>query len=185
MAKALEIAKKAVSLDGADAHALLGWLYAMTKQHDRAIAECQKAVWLDPNNATAYTFYGVVMNSVGRPDEAIHALETAVRIDPFSTSFQLRTLGFAYSLRGMHEKAVTTCRKAVTKSPHDLLSHIFLTYAYSEADRMEEAKQEAGEVLRINPKFSLETFANQLIVKDQAEKNKIITSLQKAGLPPS
>jgi Flp pilus assembly protein TadD len=58
----------------------------------------------------------------------------------------------------MHEKAVTTCRKAVTKSPHDLLFHIFLTYVYIAADRMEEAKKEAGEVLRINPKFFLKTY---------------------------
>ena len=48
--------------------------------------------------------------------------------------------------------------------------------------REKEARAEAAEVLRINPKFSLDSFAKTLPYKDQSEKDKIINALRKAGL---
>jgi adenylate cyclase len=46
-----------------------------------------------------------------------------------------------------------------------------------------EAQAEASEVLRLNPKFSLDHFAKVLGYKDRKETEKIITALRKAGLP--
>ena len=181
MGKAIELARKAVTLDGAASHGLLGWLYAMAKQHDKAIAECQQAVDLDPNSAGAHTWYGMVLNSTGRFEEAAHELEQAMRLDPFSPGWRLRSLGGAYSATGRHEEAIATCKKAVQKAPNDLLSHLFLAKAYSVAGRMEEAQTEAAEILRINPKFSLEYFAKQLTLKNQADRDRLINALRKAG----
>jgi len=126
--RAIELSKKSIALGG-DAHSLLGWLYVLVRQHEKAVVECQKAVQLNPGSATARTFYGVVLNSIGRREEAIHELEKALRFDPLASSFSLRSLGFTYSLAGRHEEAIETCKKAVYRSPDDLLAHIFLTRA--------------------------------------------------------
>ena len=49
--------------------------------------------------------------------------------------------------------------------------------------REKEARAEAEEVLRINPKFSLIRFANTaLAYKDQSENDKVINAMRKAGL---
>ena len=48
--------------------------------------------------------------------------------------------------------------------------------------REKEARAEAEEVLRINPKFSLEGFAKRSLLKNQAQKNRIVEALRKAGL---
>ncbi len=45
-----------------------------------------------------------------------------------------------------------------------------------------EARAEAEEVLRINPKFSLDYFAKTLQYKDRSQKDKIVNALRKAGL---
>ena len=51
--KAIELVQKAIVLDDtfAEAHGLLGFLYSMTRQHDKAIAQAEKAVALNPNSA--------------------------------------------------------------------------------------------------------------------------------------
>jgi hypothetical protein len=49
--------------------------------------------------------------------------------------------------------------------------------------REKEARAEAEEVLRINPKFSLDNYAKTVAnYKDQSENDKIINALRKAGL---
>jgi adenylate cyclase len=48
--------------------------------------------------------------------------------------------------------------------------------------REKEARAVAEEVLRINPKFSLDYYAKTLPYKDQSEKDKIIDAMRKAGL---
>jgi TolB-like protein/Flp pilus assembly protein TadD len=182
MGKAVELSRKAVTLGGGS-HDLLGWLYVMVGQYDKAIAECQKAVNLNPSSATARTFYGLALGSSGRFEEAVHELEQGVRLDPFSSSFSLRSLGNAYSFMGRHEEAISICKKAVQRAPNDLISHLILTRAYSMAGRMEEARTAAAEILKINPKFSLESYAKRLNFKNQADSDRAIEALRKAGLP--
>ena len=48
--------------------------------------------------------------------------------------------------------------------------------------REKEARAEAAEVLRINPKFSLDYFVKTLPYKDQKVINNLIDALRKAGL---
>jgi hypothetical protein len=48
--------------------------------------------------------------------------------------------------------------------------------------REKEAHAEAAEVLRINPKFSLDLFAKRLPHKDQSVIDNYVDALRKAGL---
>jgi hypothetical protein len=48
--------------------------------------------------------------------------------------------------------------------------------------REKEARAEAAEVLRINPKFSVEYLTKILAYKDQSQNDKIADALRKAGL---
>jgi len=48
--------------------------------------------------------------------------------------------------------------------------------------RKNEARAEAAEVLRINPRFSVDSFAKARPYKDQSEADKVANALRKAGL---
>jgi hypothetical protein len=48
--------------------------------------------------------------------------------------------------------------------------------------REKEARAEAAEVLRIDPKFSLDSLAKMLPYKEQSETDKVADALRKAGL---
>jgi adenylate cyclase len=179
--KAIELTRKSISL-GADYQALLGWIYVLVKKHDKAVVECQKAVELLPSSALARTFYGLALNSVGRFEEAVHELKQAVRLDPLSSSFVLRSLAFASSLAGRHEEAIAAGKKAVKKGPNDILAHLIRVFVYDSAGYAEEAQSEVAEVIRLNPKFSVEEFEKRLSLKYHADKDRVIDALRKAGL---
>ncbi len=180
--EATELYRKAIAL-GAHAQQLLGFVYSMQGQHEKAIAECRRAVELDPNSANARTFYGHVLNKAGRFQEAVLELEHSLRLDPVSSSFSLRVLGITYCNVGRYEDGIAFSKKAIQKAPNDLIAYLGLTYAYSAAGRQEEAQKAAAELLRINPKFFLQSYEKRAAYKNQADTDRMIAALRKAGLP--
>ena len=179
MEQAIKLAKKAVALETVGGYSMLGWLYSLTGQNDKALAECKKAVELAPNSASARAWHGAVLEKAGRYDLAVQELEQAVRRDPMAGTWVLRPLGSAYSLTGRHAEAISTLKRAIQKAPKDYLSRLLMTRAYIFAGMQEEAEAEAAEVLRLNPKYSLENHAKRMTGKD---KERSIEALRRAGL---
>jgi adenylate cyclase len=90
--------------------------------------------------------------------------------------------GVTLRLTGRFEEAVSAYKKALQRAPNYIMAHIGLTATYSMMGREEEARAEAAEVLRIDPKFSLDYFAKTLPNKDQSVTDSIVDACRKAGL---
>ena len=73
-------------------------------------------------------------------------------------------------------------KKAVKINSDFLLAHLFLAACYSSTGRTAEANVAAKEVLRIDPKFSIEFYTKAFTYKEKADIEREITALQKAGL---
>lgn len=179
LGKAIELAKQAVALEYVGGYAMLGYLYSLTGQADKAIAECKKAVELDPNASLARAWYGAVLYKAGQYKAAVQELEQSVRRDPMAGTWVLRFLGSAYSFARRHDEAITTLKKAIQKAPNDHLSRLMIIRAYIFAGRQEEAETEAAEVLRLDPKFSLENYTKRMTGKD---KERSLEAFRRAGL---
>ena len=85
-------------------------------------------------------------------------------------------------MMGQYEEAISICKGILQKQPDQLYAHIHLASAYMDAGREEEAHAEAAEILRIDPKFSLENFAKATPRKNQVEMARMVELLRKAGL---
>jgi adenylate cyclase len=183
-AKAIELAQKAIALDDslAEAHGLLGYLYTMTRQHDKGIVKAERGVALDPNSASALAWLGQNLYWADRPEEAIPVLKKAIRLNPVPPSWYLFTLAMAYRDTGRYEEAISACKKALHREPKDVITRLVLTATYGLSGREEEARSAAEEVLRIDPKFSLDRLARTRPHKNQANTKSYIDSLRKAGL---
>lgn len=72
--------------------------------------------------------------------------------------------------------------KAVRQNPKNVLSRKILCSIYSLAGRIDEARAQAKEIMRLNPKFSVDRFARTDLQKKQALKKRYIDALRKAGL---
>lgn len=69
----------------AEAHTYLGWSYAMMDRYDEAIAECEKAIALDPEFGNPYNDIGAYLIELERPEEAIAWLEQAIIAPRYAT----------------------------------------------------------------------------------------------------
>lgn len=184
LGKAIELVQKAIALDDtfAEAHGTLGFLYSMTRQHDKAIAEAEKAVSLSPNSALAHYYVGKTLFFAGRAEESIPDYQRAIRLNPIPPAAYLWSIGMSYAFIRQYDEAVTWCEKAVRQEPNDLLARMMMTVAYSFSGRDEKARAEAAEVLRIQPKFSLEQLEKRLTYKRDEDRERVIGALRKAGL---
>ena len=164
LAKCTELLQKAIELDSENAviHGLLGWIYAIEGKHDQAAAKAEYAVALNPNSAYAHAVLGQALRFAGRHEEAIPEYNKAIRLNPIPPAFYFFGLGVSYSMVGQHEEAIKWCQKAVQSAPDSYLVHLFLVEVYSRAGRQTDAREQAAEVLRINPQFSLENYAKKV-----------------------
>jgi len=181
LAKAIELAQKAIALDDtyAEAYSALGFLYSTAGQHDKAVASAEHGVALNPNSADAHMLLGNTLRFAGRYEESIPEYKTAIRLNPIPPNNYLFGLGKSYAGTEQYEEAITWGKKAVLQRPNNFLANIILTEIYSLSGKYEEARAQAAEVLRIQPKFSLEKWAKRV---RGADKEKTIDALRNAGL---
>jgi adenylate cyclase len=181
--EAFQCAERSLSLNESTfAHALLGWLYTLAGEHEKAILEGERSIALAPNSAEAHVWYARTLVFAGEPETALPLIEKGFRLNPFPKGWYFVMLGAAYSGLRRTEEAIAAYKKAIFREPTSLIAHVTLTSAYALDGREIEARTEATEVLRIDPKFSLERYAKGLTFKNQAVRDRIVASLRKSGL---
>jgi adenylate cyclase len=180
-----QAAKKSVTLDDSLplAHAYLAWAHLWKGQHEQAIAEAKHAISLDPNFAEGHARLGEILNLAGRPEEGLALVKKAMRLDPHFPPNYLIYLGHAYYAMGKYEEAIIAMKRALTGSSDFLHPHRTLAAIFGELGRREEAQAEIAEVLRINPRASLESQKERIVFNDQALSEQYMKGLRKAGLP--
>ena len=184
-ARATELAEQALGLDQSlsETHSLLGAIHLMRRDYDRAISEGEQAVELDPNGADVNALLAMTFNWSGRAEEAGALIEKAMRLSPRYSAWYLAVQAHAHRLTGRLEEAADCYRDSLVRNPNHIGPHIGLTACYAEMGREAEARAQAAEVLRINPKFTLAKYAESLTYKDPARSEKTLAALRSAGLP--
>jgi adenylate cyclase len=182
--KAIELAQKAIAMDDSLPlpHILLTASYSFRREYEKALAEGERAVAVDPSGSGSYGAYGAALLFACRPEEAIPLLQKAIRLNPNAGPNTFLDFGHALRMTGRFEEAVSAFKKALQRAPDHITAHIGLGATYSLMGREKEARAEAEEILRINPKFSLDYFKMASPLKDPSEIDKIADALRKAGL---
>lgn len=148
----------------ADVHHLLGLSLALIGMKERALAEFEKALELNPRYIEANIHRGVLLNELGRSDEAEEAFRTAAvhgqpvvggfsRVVAAKLANHHAEIGEAYAEAGALGEAIEEFRRAVVLGPgfHDLryrLARLLL-----EAGRPLEAREELERILAEHADF--------------------------------
>jgi adenylate cyclase len=182
--KGIQMTQKALTLNESygQARGLLSFLYIAKREYEKSIAEGERAAALNPSDATVIGFYATSLHFAGRSEEAIPLFEKSIRLNPFGPVFVYLNLGNALQMTGRFEEAVSAYKKAIQRAPNYIWCHLMLAANYSKMGREKEARAEAEEVLRINPKFSLDFFAKTSLMKEQSLKENTLNALRKTGL---
>lgn len=119
--RAIELYSKSIELcPTAEAHTFRGWAYHYLDQIDEAIAECKRAIEVDPTLGNPYNDIGAYLIAKGELDEAIGWLEKAKiapRYEP--RHFPHMNLGRVYAAKGMVLQAIREFERALEIAPGD------------------------------------------------------------------
>jgi adenylate cyclase len=184
LGRAIELGEKAVALDESDAmaNAYLGYFYTFARQFDKAVAHAERGLALDPNSSAVLFSSGATFANSGRPEEAIPLLQKAIRLNPFARALFFMTLSTAYSMVGRADEAVEQAKKGVERGPKDQFAYLALASACISAGHEEEGRAAAAEVLKINPRFSVELWTKLMPYRDKSFIDSAADALHKAGM---
>ena len=185
VAKAIELTEKALAMNGslAEARSRLGVLYSWSGRYEEGIAEAERGVELDPNSAQANINLAIVLRYAGKSKQAIPVIRKALRLEPIAPDINVQQLALAYFQTGDCKEALAVCDKGLKRDPDHLSSRVIMAAVYGSCGREKEARKEATEVLRINPKFTVESFTRNLPYKNPSDRDRTIQGLRQAGLP--
>ena len=98
----------------AEAYTFLGWTYSFMGRLDDAIAECHKAIEVDPTFGNPYNDIGAYLLQMGDPDGAIPWLERALHAPRYASyHYAHMNLGRAYEAKRDWLRAKTEYEKAL------------------------------------------------------------------------
>jgi Tfp pilus assembly protein PilF len=184
--RAEELVNKAKDLDtnNPDAQDLLGFIYVLRGQYDRAIQEGQRAVELAPNSADTHALLSLSLLFNGQPDEAVAAMLKAMRLAPYYPQWFLSSLAQSYFTAGQYEEAEAAFKHHLKKRPQSVNSHAWLAVSYSVLGRDDEARTQVEKILRIKPTYCVEEWRKGFTPwKNRKEVERILAIAHKAGIP--
>ena len=123
-------------------------------EHDRAIADYNEAIRLDPKYVFAYNGRGNAYQAKGEHDRAIADYSEAIRLDPkFVKAYYSR--GNAYQAKGEHDRAIADYNEAIRLDPKYVLAYNGRGNAYEAKGEHDRAIADYSEAIRLDPKFVL------------------------------
>jgi adenylate cyclase len=151
---ATAMAEKALAIDPehAPAYARLGWI-AMTHQKDLAAtaAYFERALQLDPTDRSIISNAAVLLQALGRIDQATVLLEHLVDRDPVASGGHYN-LGYYYLAAGRWDEAIGSYQRALRLSPGRIGANNFIGVALLKKGEAQAARrafeQEPHDVLR-------------------------------------
>ena len=155
--RARAAARRAIELDEslAEAHTSLAFLsFRLDWDFPEAERRFQRALELDPGNATTRHWHAIFFAAMGRIDEALAEIEHARRLDPLSLIIGTAAGRILHYAR-RYDDAIAQCRKTLEMDPGFAQARFDLAIAYDEVGRHAEAVTELEEAIRLGGRNTL------------------------------
>jgi tetratricopeptide (TPR) repeat protein len=182
--QAEELAHKALALDDSNVRAriILSRVHVFYQRYDQAKAEIDRALAINPNDASGIAGRGNILMWLGQTDAAIEDLELAQRIDPDLVPMDRFALSLAYYLKGRYNSAIEQAELNLRRSAGANFSRIVLAAAYAQQNRTADVERVVSIVRRADPTFEPQEFGTKFLSSGNLEHLR--EGLSKAGRGP-
>jgi adenylate cyclase len=182
--EAARLSQLVLSIDENDPDTLacVGWAKAYLSGDFGAATEMvDRAVTLNPNSATAWTYRGLTCVYVGQPQEAVRSFERGIRLSPLDPMLfgMFAMMGVALISLSRFDEAVAAAMKALRKNQTFGLAYRCLAAALAHLGRDAEARRTVAQLLEIEPDFRISEY----VARSGQWPQMYIDGLRKAGLP--
>ena len=191
--RAYDKASRALELDltFSSPYAVLGMMQVVDRRYDDAINSVKQAVSFGPGEAQTQIAAGYVQLFAGNLSEAAAAVEVAAKLDPNLAPIDQEIAGLVFLLQGDTGMAIDTLERARDDAPAAGNFRILLAAAYARAGRMEDAKEEIADGLRLVGRSESLARARSLAAfrdtyahfRNAGDLARIVEDLRQAGLP--
>jgi TolB-like protein/DNA-binding winged helix-turn-helix (wHTH) protein/Tfp pilus assembly protein PilF len=182
-AKARVAARRAVELDDslAEGHTELANL-AGTEDYDwsEAEREFQRALELNPGNATAHYFHAMNLMSMGHWEESSAEMERERELDPLSIVINANT-GLVYYYARQPDKAIDAEQKALELDPNTAFIYEYLGLAYLQKGMYSEAISHLQKAMGLSngfPWYQAELAYSYAAAGNHAQAGGLLTNLK-------
>jgi TolB-like protein/cytochrome c-type biogenesis protein CcmH/NrfG len=183
--KAVELAERAVELDGRDpwAQLALGQVAVARRQTDAAVFALGRALELNPNFATAHGRLGAALAYDGRSERALQHLSYAMRLSPLDpqNTFLYGNVAMAHYQARRYAEAAEYAGKAVQLRPAVVGAHRLLCACLAMEGQLEDARTALRRVKALQPDLSL-AWVEQTYPLTPSPMHHFLEGLRKAGL---
>jgi TolB-like protein/DNA-binding winged helix-turn-helix (wHTH) protein len=165
------------------ANLVLGDLYMRAHEYDNAVLWARKAIELNPGDAESYAGLANIYTFIGRSAEAVPLMQIALRHDPVHPPLYDFYLGRAYVFSGEYEKAVAPLRSCTRSTPDFWPCPTYLSVALAHIGRREDAHIALESSRRLHAMNSIRDYVGQSDFRPDAQFDRVLDGLRKAGLP--
>ncbi|MFQ6058738.1 MAG: tetratricopeptide repeat protein [Anaerolineae bacterium] len=166
------------ALDQSIVHYKRGFAYLARGDYDRAIADYDQAIQLEPDLAIAYSNRGVAYIAKGDYDRAIANFDQAVKLDPeYAVAYYNR--GVAYDHKGDHDRAIVDHDQAIKLDPNNAVAYYNRGVAYHGKDDYDRAIADCDQAIKLDPNNAVAYFHRGLAYTQKGEKEKAIADFKK------
>jgi TolB-like protein/class 3 adenylate cyclase/tetratricopeptide (TPR) repeat protein len=163
------------------------WNPVYRREYEKAIAEAERAIALNPNDAKAQAAMGESLVFAGRSAEALGYLEKAMSLDP-KYPVTLYTFGLAQFCLERYEEAATSLKRCFDeRKMHSRPPMWLLAATYAHLGRQQEAEEVLTKYLKERgyEGYTVERVLKYYLhaFKDPRDTERFAQGLHKAGLP--
>ena len=167
------------------AHQVASEIHRQNQRYEKAIAEAEAGIALDPNNADGYVALAGALIMVGRAGEAVELTRKAMRLEPRYPAFYSYVLGVASYGEERYGEAAKYLARAIDDNPENPALLIPLAATYGQLGRKTEAADTMARYVRLRGRSTPPTLADIVggwPFQSARDRERLADGLRKAGL---
>jgi len=177
---ALSVAKpNKAALDPATIYFYRGTAYYNQKEYDRAIADCNQALQLNPKLAEAFSTRGIAYDQKGEYDRAIADFNQALQLNPKDAG-PFNNRGIAYYYKKEYDRAIANYNQALQVNPKYAEAFYNRGLAYHYKKEYDRAIADFNQSLQLNPKDAAAFDARGMVYGKKGEHDRAIADFNQA-----
>jgi adenylate cyclase len=181
--RANAIATEALLLDEEEpwCHMVLGLTHLHRRRFDLAVRHCQRAVALNPCDPGLVARLGLVLTDVGRPVEAIAAIEKAMALNPLNPDKYNDYMGLALYGARRYREALQVLQ-SLPDSKYYI--HAWLAAVHVRLGDAEAARVHVQRAMALAPNFTVGRVVRMEPISDPEDLAHWTDAFTAAGFPP-
>ena len=148
-------------------------------QLDKAIADFNESLRLDPKYARAYCNRGLAWNARAEYDKALADFNEALRLTA-KDAYAYGNRGHAWDMKGEYDKAIADFSEALRFNPTYGYAYVGRGYVWQEKGEYDKAIADFNEALRLDPKDAYAYVGRGCAREDQGEYDKAVADFNRA-----